>query len=342
MGQLLLGAAPVFFSEVFCVALKDKILARLSSGGEYISGEELAKEYGVSRAAVWKAVRALKESGCMIDSVTNKGYRLLSPADTLSADEIRSRLAETAAELEVIVLESVDSTNSEAKRMLANGFSGSALIAANEQTGGRGRLGRSFYSPKNTGVYMSFLLHTDLKLADAVRVTTAASVAVVKALKSVSGIEAEIKWVNDVYVDGRKVCGILTEAVSDFETATAKSVIIGIGINTSTIDFPDDIKDRASSLGASEPIRNALIAATANELTALCEDLSDGAFIDFYRAHSMIIGRSIEFYANNERRTGKALDIDSSGALIVLLPDGRKTALSSGEVTVRLNSDQSI
>ena len=318
------------------MSLKDKIMAKLENRSDYVSGQELAGEFGVSRAAVWKAVRQLKEDGCRIDSVSNRGYRLLSPADSIDDKAIRKALNESAQRLELCVLESVDSTNNEAKRMLANGFDGDALIVANEQTGGRGRLGRSFYSPKNTGIYMSFLLHADLKLSDAVSVTTAASVAVVKAIESVTGIAPEIKWVNDVYVGGRKVCGILTEAVSDFETGMARSVIIGIGINITTEDFPEEIKDKASSLGAQAPIRNDLIASVANELTAICTDLSDRSFIKCYREHSMIIGREIDFYINNVKHTGTAADIDDNGGLIVTLPDGSKTTLSSGEVTVRL------
>ena len=320
------------------MALKDNILNKLQSSDSYTSGEELAKEFGVSRAAVWKAVRKLKEDGCYIDSVSNRGYRLLSPADSLNAEEISSLLKGSAKELKVILLESVDSTNNEAKRMLANGCTNSALIVANEQTSGRGRLGRSFYSPKNTGIYMSLLLHTDQRLSDAVCVTTAASVAVVKAIESVTDLKPEIKWVNDVYIGGQKVCGILTEAISDFETGTARSVIIGIGINISTSDFPEELNGKAASLGTKSPVRDRLIAATANELLSICADLPSRSFIPFYKEHSMIIDRDIDFYENNVRRSGKATDINRDGGLVVLLPDGSTTTLSSGEVTVRLTN----
>lgn len=322
------------------MALKDKIQNKLENSGEYISGEELAKELGVSRAAVWKAVKQLKSEGFGIDSVSSRGYKLLTRADTLSREEIAQALRGGAEELRLIVLESVDSTNNEAKRLLADGLSENALIVANEQTSGRGRLGRSFYSPKNTGIYMSFLIHTELKLSDAVRVTTAASVAVVNAIERVTGVMPEIKWVNDVYVGGKKVCGILTEAVSDFETATARSVIIGIGINITTEDFPEDIRARASSIGSDVPVRNKLIAEVANELMYICGDLSDlSRYIDTYKSHSMIIGKKIDFYINSVRNTGEAMDIDDDGALIVRLADNSTVTLSSGEVTVRLSEN---
>ena len=323
------------------MSLKEKIKIKLESSSDYISGQDIAKEFGVSRAAVWKAVKQLKDEGFGIDSVSSKGYRLDSPADLLSKQEIETHLDSCAKGINIEILESVDSTNNEAKRRLANGETSDMLIIANEQTCGRGRLGRSFYSPKNTGIYMSFLIHTELELTDAVSVTTAASVAVVKAIEKVTDIRPEIKWVNDVYVGGKKVCGILTEAVSDFETGTARSVIIGIGINITTDVFPDEIKHTASSIGSRKPVRNKIIAQTANELLGICKDLSDkSSYIEFYKNHSMIIGKSIDFYINNVKHTATAEDIDNNGGLIVRLADGTIRTLSSGEVTVRLSDIQ--
>ncbi len=324
------------------MTLKEKILEKLSHSEDYISGQSLAEEFGVSRAAVSKAVKALRSDGYGVDSVNNKGHRLVFSADALNADAIRSQMNSDAQNLELFVLESVDSTNNEAKRMLADGFSDDALIVANEQTGGRGRLGRSFYSPKNTGIYMSFLYQSELKLSDAVTITTAAAVAVVRAIEAVTDIIPEIKWVNDVYANGKKVCGILTEAVSDFETGTAKSIIIGIGINITTENFPDDIKERAASLVSTQTkktLRNELIAQTANELTAIYRTLPDkSSFIGCYKDHSMIIGKEIDFYVNNNKQSGTAVDINDDGSLIVAMQDGSKITLSSGEVTVRLHS----
>lgn len=231
------------------ISLKDKILEELERNSDvYISGQTLADRFGVSRNAVWKTINQIKEEGCKVASVNNKGYRLISKNDSLSADKILDNMSDASLKLELKVFNSIDSTNNEAKRMTADGFRGNALIVANEQTKGRGRLGRSFYSPKNTGIYMSFLFSTNAKLSGAVLVTTAAAVAVVRAIESLTNIRPMIKWVNDIYIGNKKVCGILTEAVTDVETGSMQSIIIGIGVNISTEDFPDDIAHTATSL----------------------------------------------------------------------------------------------
>ena len=320
------------------MVLKNKILEELENNRDkYVSGQALAKKFGVSRNAVWKAINLIKSDGYKIDSVNNKGYRIASPADVLSAERITDNMSENSKKLKLIVFDSVDSTNNEAKRMIADGFKENALVISNEQTKGRGRLGRDFYSPKNTGIYMSFIFHTYLKLSDAVSVTTAAAVAVVRAIEKLTDIKPQIKWVNDVYIGDKKACGILTEAVSDFETGSAQSVVIGIGINISTEEFPDEITETATSLNFNGLSRNNLIAAVSDELVEICSDLSNKSYIDSYREHSLIIGKRIDFYRNNVRYGGTAVDIDSDGGLIVRLPNGETEVLNSGEVTVRLS-----
>ena len=320
------------------MSLKDKILEELESNTDiYISGQTLAEKFGVSRNAVWKAMNQIKEDGCKVASVNNKGYRLLSKNDALSVEKISESMSEYSKKLELSVFDSIDSTNNEAKRMTANGFRGDALIVANEQTKGRGRLGRDFYSPKNTGVYMTFLFSTNIKLSSAVSVTTATAVAVVRAIESLTKAKPMIKWVNDVYIGDKKACGILTEAVTDFETGSVQSIIIGIGINISTEEFPEELGGVATSLNINGLSRNKLIAAISNELLEIRSDLSNKSYIKAYREHSLIIGKSIDFYRNNIKYNAIAVDIDSDGGLIVKLPNGRTEVLSSGEVTVRLN-----
>ncbi|MCD7871975.1 MAG: biotin--[acetyl-CoA-carboxylase] ligase, partial [Clostridiales bacterium] len=208
--------------------LKKEVLSALSSCKRYISGEELAKQFGKSRAAVWKAVKALKKGGYIIDAVTNKGYILTEDNDILSAESIKQNMKH---KIDVLYYPSVDSTNSCAKSIAAGGDSRTLLITADEQTAGRGRQGKSFYSPPKTGIYMTLVIHPDLPLQNAVTATTAASVAVCRAVEKLTRLKPEIKWVNDVYLNGNKICGILTEAVSDFEAGIVTSVIIGIGMN---------------------------------------------------------------------------------------------------------------
>ncbi len=319
------------------MSLKENILEELEKKSElYVSGQFLAEKFGVSRNAVWKAINQIRDDGCKIASVNNKGYRLISINEQLSDIKISESLSEQSKGLKLIMLKSVDSTNNEAKRMTANGFRENALIVANEQTKGRGRLGREFYSPKNTGIYMSFLLSTDVKISDAVQITTATAVAVVRAIESLTDLRPMIKWVNDVYLGNKKVCGILTEAVTDFETGLVQSLIIGIGINISTEDFPDDIAGTAASININGLSRNKLVAAVANELIYICSNIENKAYIKTYRDHSLIIGKSIDYYRNNIKYNAIAVDIDNNGGLIVKLPNGRTEVLNSGEITIRL------
>jgi len=319
------------------MTLKEKILEELEINSEvYVSGQSLAEKFGVSRNAVWKAINQIKEDGCKIASVNNKGYRLLSRNDALSAEKITENMTEMSKKLKLIVLKSIDSTNNEAKRMTADGFRGNALIVANEQTKGRGRLGKNFYSPKNTGVYMSFLFSTDVKMSNAIQVTTATAVAVVRALDSLTNLRPMIKWVNDVYIGNKKVCGILTEAVTDFETGLVQSIIIGIGINISTEDFPEEIKNTTCSVNVNGLSRNKVIAAVSNELLSICKNFENKSYIKTYRDRSLILGESIDFYKNNVKYNAIAVDIDSTGGLIVKLPNGKTEVLNSGEITVRL------
>ena len=309
--------------------LKEDILKTLSGARErYLSGQELAKTFGVSRSAVWKAVKALQADGVEIEAVTNKGYRL--KPDALTRFDIV--LPEG---VELYFYDSIDSTNTQAKRLLAEGLSGNALITANEQTAGRVRQGRSFYSPKNTGIYYSYVFHPQKTLADAVFITTAAAVSVIRAIERLSAVKPTIKWVNDVYVEGKKICGILTEAVSDFESGTLESVIVGIGINVSTASFPEELRDTAASLGDASITRAQLLNTAVEELVRVAEDLENPAIMEDYKRHSAVIGKKITFMKNGTTTKAVAIDIDEKGGLVVKTEQGTLT-LSSGEITVRL------
>lgn len=313
------------------MSLKQDVLKRLSESGGYISGERLAEQFGKSRAAVWKAVKALQKEGYEIESTTNKGYRLAKAPAALSAKAIGAAMRHR---IRIECLESVDSTNSLAKRMIANGDDENEpmLITADRQTAGRGRQGKSFYSPAGTGIYMSLVLHPNADLQNAVTATTAASVAVCKAIERLTDIKPKIKWVNDVYVNGQKICGILTEAVSDFESGTVTSVIIGIGINISTNDFPSDIEN-AGCLN-SDVNRNELAAAVADELLELSLGNYDD-FIDYYISRSMIIGCKINYIEKGVSTAATAVSIDKTGGLTVEKENGERVTLRSGEISIR-------
>ncbi len=308
--------------------LKEDILKALAQNRDKsLSGQELAARFEVSRNAVWKAVKQLQSEGITIEAGTNRGYRLgenvLTPYDLSLPAGVQTRFYQT-----------IDSTNTQAKRLLAEGLRDNMLIAANEQTAGRGRCGRSFYSPGDTGIYYSYIFHPQKTLADAVFITTAAAVSVVRAIESLSTLKPGIKWVNDIYLEDKKVCGILTEAVSDFESGNLESVIVGIGINYSTSVFPPELAATAGGLNDSGFSRAALLQAAARELIAVCEDLENPRILEEYKAHSVVLGKEISFTKNGASYRATAVDIDEKGALVVETAQGRQV-LSSGEISVR-------
>ncbi len=312
---------------------KDKVLRLLlSSHDEYLSGEKLAEKLNVSRTAVWKAIKSLQNDGFIIDAVTNRGYSLSSENNVVTPQTVQVFLQK---ELEVLCYPTLDSTNDEAKRLLSKGKRNAFLIVANEQTAGRGRQGKSFYSPANTGIYMTLVLHPMLAPKSALRATVAASVAVCDAVESLTKKEPMIKWVNDVYVDGKKICGILTEAITDFETQVVSTVIIGIGINIGTEDFPPEAGN-AGSLGVKIK-RSQLIAAITDKIRYYA---AYPTYMEYYRNHSMVLGEPINYIRNGVVTPATAIDIDEEDAgLIVRLEDGSIKKLVSGEITIRKRED---
>ena len=298
-----------------------------------VSGQELADTLHITRAAVWKAVRSLQEDGYHIEAMRNRGYRLSPDTDVLSAQGVALFLPEEYRDSPVTVLPTVDSTNSAAKRLAAGGAPHRTLVLAEKQTAGRGRRGRSFYSPAETGLYMSVLLRPNSTLQDALPVTAAAAVAVCRAAEALTGRRPGIKWVNDLFLDGRKISGILTEAISDFESGMAEAVIVGIGVNLRTTDFPDELAGIAGSLHPGQVTRNELAARIAAELFRLAEDLSSPALMEEYRARSLILGKEITFRQGDALRRGRAAAIDNEGRLLVETDSGR-IALKAGEVSV--------
>lgn len=298
-----------------------------------VSGQELADTLHITRAAVWKAVRSLQEDGYHIEAVRNRGYRLAPDTDVLSAQGVALFLPEEYRDSPVTVLPTVDSTNSAAKRLAAGGAPHRTLVLAEKQTAGRGRRGRSFYSPAETGLYMSVLLRPNSTLQDALPVTAAAAVAVCRAAEALTGRRPGIKWVNDLFLDGRKISGILTEAISDFESGMAEAVIVGIGVNLRTTDFPDELAGIAGSLHPGQVTRNELAARIAAELFRLAEDLSSPSLMEEYRARSLILGKEIAFRQGDALRRGRAAAIDNEGRLLVET-DGGRIVLKAGEVSV--------
>ncbi|MEG2117755.1 MAG: biotin--[acetyl-CoA-carboxylase] ligase, partial [Clostridia bacterium] len=246
-----------------------------------------------------------------------------------------ANLPERHKNVKVIFFDEIDSTNNECKRMLANGFCETAIIIAEKQNSGRGRQGKSFYSPPKTGIYFSVILDPMVKLANSVTVTAAASVAVLRAIKDTTGILAQIKWVNDIYFNNKKICGILTEAITDFESQTVQNIIIGVGINVFTSEIPDSLGNIASSLGSSQLNRSKILAAAASNLLDM--DVSKGLipYLDEYRANSVLLGRKIDYYVNTVLYHATVVGISDDGGLMIENENGTSDILKSGEISVK-------
>ena len=310
---------------------RQALLQALSAaGGDYVSGQQLADTLGVSRAAVHKAAAALSAQGYALEAVSRRGYRLAG-GDPFCAEAVGPYPAP------VYLYDTLESSNRTAKLLALDGAPHGTLVLTAHQSAGRGRLGRKFESPTGKGVYCSILLRPELPAASAQTATIRAAVAVCRAVQKLCGLELAIKWVNDLYYQGKKVCGILTEAGTDLESGRLEWLVVGIGLNlTSTAaDWPPELADKAGSLypGGPAPVpRAALAGAIARELLALGpgEDC-----LDEYRARCFVPGHWVTVCTGSETYAARALAIDDAGRLVVRRENGREEALRCGEVTTR-------
>lgn len=315
---------------------KQQILALLSAQTDrFVSGEEIAKTLNVSRSAVWKSINSLRNDGYVINAVENRGYMLSIPVDVISANEIRQLVGKPQY---IDVYKTIASTNETAKQYAQSG-KGEGVIIASAQTGGKGRLGRSFFSPSDSGIYMSFLLRPSYPAEKAVSLTTMAAVAVAESIEEIAGVSADIKWVNDVYVGGKKASGILTEAAISMETGTLDYAIVGIGINVypPKNGFPTDIENIAGFLlpTLKNGTKNKLIASIINRFFEYYTSQKTD-YVSKYRRRSFVIGKQISVISGDNKRNAIALDVDENCRLKVRYENGELATLSSGEISVRL------
>ncbi|MBR6874260.1 MAG: biotin--[Ruminococcus sp.] len=320
--------------------VRQKLIALFENNrGQFLSGEELAEGLGCSRAAVWKAVAALKKEGYAIDAVTGRGYRLGAQTDVLSEAGIRKYLTGRGRELTLDVRQSVTSTNTVLRGLAEQGAPEGTAVLSVTQTGGKGRLGRSFFSPADTGLYMSILMRPQMSAADSVRITTAAAIAVSKAVEDCGGGETAIKWVNDVCLRGKKICGILTEASFSAENGGLDYAVTGIGINAYEPEggFPPEIADVAGAVFQSrrEDMRNRLAGAVLSRFWECYHDLFSAGALEYYRSRLMWRGERIRVISGQSEYPAVLLDVDDSYALRVRLDDGTGKSVSSGEITIR-------
>ncbi len=298
--------------------------------GKYVSGAKIAKELGISRMAVSKAVAELKKEGAVIESSPRNGYKMTKSPRHLYPEAVAAHLSSHVLP-DIYCYECTASTNEDAKKLAAEGAAHGTVVIAESQSSGRGRYGRSFFSPAGSGLYMSVIIRPQ-SASDNVMYTVAAALAVRRVI-ALYNERARIKWVNNIYTGERKVCGILCEAVSELESGTLSAVICGIGINlTAPADgFPDDIKDKASYISESY-VSKAEIAAMITEslLDAICMDKE--SLISEYTRYMMLCGREIFYSINGKKRAGVVEGVDGTGGLVIVDGEGQRQILRSGEV----------
>lgn len=323
---------------------RDHVLALLKeSGSSYCSGEKMSQTLGLSRASIWKAVESLRQNGYNIVSVPNRGYRLEGSPDRLSAGELSGALKGcTVVGSNLICLNCIDSTNNYAKKLADEGAPHGTVIITEQQTGGRGRLGKSFSSPAGKGLYLSCLLRPELPPMEVVNLTAWTAVALCDAIEQVIGERPGIKWTNDIILRGRKLCGILTEMGLEAESGQLQYVVVGTGINVSQSkeDFGEELTPIAISLeqALGRKIRRAeLAAAVIRSLDQMVQDFpaQKNSYLERYRVDCLTTGHEVRLIQKGESRTAFAQSIDEDFALVVRWSDGTPETITAGDVSVR-------
>lgn len=333
------------------MSVKERVLLLLEENkGEPISGEDIAAKLECTRASVWKAVKSLQAEGYKVEAVNNKGYTLKTSADVLSEAYIKDKVKAAGIDIEIDARKSVDSTNNVLKLIALDRDRTPRVCIAEEQTAGKGRRGRSFYSPKNTGIYLSFLLYPDIQISEASMYTTIAATAEAIAIESVTGLSVDIKWVNDIWMRGKKVSGILTEASTSIEDGSLEYVIVGIGINLYEPDggFPEEIRNIAGAVYEDSEIVENLRNNIASELIIQFMNYYnagiDGAkFLNDYEKRCFVIGKDVKLITPDHEKisgdgdiTVHVLGINDKCHLHVRFDDGHEEYLSGGEISVKL------
>ena len=319
--------------------MKAEILTILKDTDGYVSGQELCERFGVSRTAVWKAMNQLKKEGYEIESVQNKGYHLVKTPDILSKNELVSIRKTKWVGTEICYFDVTDSTNTQAKSLGEGDAPNGTLVVAGKQESGRGRRGRSFESPAGTGIFMTLLLRPEIEPQNASMLTLVSALAVAKGIEHMVDLPVQIKWPNDIVINGKKVCGILTEMSAQMDYVNY--IVIGIGINVGNEEFPEEIKDVATSiyLESGKHVNRAMLIEKIweefedyYELYEKTHDLS--SLVKEYDSYLVNRGQKVRVLDSKEPYEGKAMGITDRGELIVDTWEARRL-VSAGEVSVR-------
>lgn len=322
--------------------MKEEIIKLLKENeNNFISGEKISESLGITRAAIWKYMKAIKEDGYEIESVSRKGYKLISSPDLLTLDEINPNLHTKYIGRKVVYFDSIDSTNNEAKKLASLGENEGAVVIAEEQKMGRGRLGRQWISPKYKGIWMSLILRPDINPIHISKITQVAAAAVCKALIDLH-IDVAIKWPNDIVLNNKKVCGILTEMSGELNRVNYVIVGIGINVNIEAEEFEEDVKKIATSLKIEVKKhieRKKLVASILNNFEELYEEFTSNESIDksikICKEYSALIGKEVKIIERGNEIICKVIDLSKEGRLIVEHDNGRIEEIISGEVSVR-------
>lgn len=321
--------------------MKDKVAKMLlSNKGDFISGEELSKKLGVSRTSIWKYITKLKKEGYEIESISRKGYKLISFPDILTQTIVEDKLNTEYIGRKIIHYDSVESTNNEVKKIAQKEEEG-LIIVAEEQTKGKGRLGRNWTSPKQKGLWFSILLKPNISPSDAPKITQIGAAAISKTISDID-IKTEIKWPNDIIINSKKVCGILTEMSGELNKVNYIVIGIGINVNIDKNEIPNDIKEIATSLKIEKNNkidRRILLANILNNFENLYEELKNNgninSSIDICRKDSSLIGKKVKVINGGKEKIGLALNINDEGQLLIEYEDGKIENIISGEISIR-------
>lgn len=327
--------------------MKKEILGALKTDkGKFVSGEELSTKIGVTRTAVWKHVKQLKEEGYEIESVSRKGYRLIQEPDTLDPNELQMDIKTKYMGSKILYFQNVDSTNNAAKKAAGEGAPEGTIIIAEEQTGGRGRLGRHWTSPRGTGIWMSIILRPELEPTEAAKITQLTAAAVAVGLRKATGCEAGIKWPNDIIINKKKVCGILTEMSAELNSINYIVVGIGVNVNVDMEIFPEDVRAIATSIKENlghSVYRKVIVLEILGAFEELYSDFittkNINQSVDICKKYSVTLGNKVRIISKDKTIFAEALDLTEDGELLIKNEKGDIEKVISGEVSVRGLSD---
>lgn len=313
----------------------------LEQPGEYLSGEEISRRLSISRTAVWKQINKLRNSGYEFEALPRLGYRLTEKAVPLDPALLAKCVEGHSFGQQMELLDSTTSTQEDARRLAEAGAPEGTVVIAEEQTGGRGRMGKKFYSPYGKGIWMSIVLRPTQPLHLTQQLTLLAGVAVRRAILKTTGVEAGIKWPNDLLIEGKKVCGILLESATEDDRVRYCIAGIGISANLREEDYPDELKSIATSLritSGQNADRNELIGSILNEMESLYELYNDQGFepiASLWEAASVTLNREVSVHSSRGVLTGTAAGLHPSGALLVRNEDGELVPVFSGDIVLQ-------